>query len=126
MDADLYQDLTKRTEVYTQASYQFDSANSFGQNDRIRFLSLMYCTGKLNGEAGEVAEKVFKAFRDEGGHLTEDIIVALSKELGDVLWYVARIAGILDLSLSAVMEENIAKLTSRQERGTLDGSGDDR
>ena len=50
----------------------------------------------------------------------------MAKELGDVLWYVAQLASELDLDLNQVAEANLQKLLSRQRRGVLSGSGDDR
>jgi NTP pyrophosphatase (non-canonical NTP hydrolase) len=50
----------------------------------------------------------------------------MSKELGDVLWYVAQIASELGLDLDEVAQANLEKLLSRQRRGVLSGSGDDR
>ena len=50
----------------------------------------------------------------------------MSKELGDVLWYVAQLASELDLSLDDIAKQNLEKLFSRQARGVLSGSGDDR
>jgi NTP pyrophosphatase (non-canonical NTP hydrolase) len=50
----------------------------------------------------------------------------MGKELGDVLWYVAQVATELGLDLDAIAEGNIEKLLSRQRRGVLSGSGDNR
>jgi NTP pyrophosphatase (non-canonical NTP hydrolase) len=50
----------------------------------------------------------------------------MAKELGDVLWYVAQIATELDLDLDDIGAANIDKLLSRQRRGVLSGSGDER
>ena len=47
-------------------------------------------------------------------------------ELGDILWYVAACASELGINLSYIAERNTAKLLSRQERGVLGGSGDER
>ncbi len=93
--------------------------------------ALTYCGLKLNGEAGEFAEHLGKALRDDGwGYrvpsLTIDRHAKLIKELGDVLWYVAAAAHELGLDLSTVAQANIDKLASRAERGQLQGSGDDR
>ena len=88
--------------------------------------NLLYPTLGLCGEAGEVAEKVKKMVRDDGGELTVARRDALAGELGDVLWYVAQLATEAGLELSEVAEGNLAKLRSRQERAVLQGSGDDR
>ena len=80
----------------------------------------------LCGEAGEVAEKVKKTLRDDGGVLSDDRRDALSRELGDVLWYLSQLATEAGLDLEEIASENLAKLFSRQERGVLRGSGDDR
>jgi NTP pyrophosphatase (non-canonical NTP hydrolase) len=88
--------------------------------------NLLYPTLGLCGETGEVAEKVKKMVRDDGGVLTADRRAALARELGDVLWYVAQVATEADLDLDAVATENLAKLLSRRERDVLAGSGDDR
>lgn len=80
----------------------------------------------LNGEIGEVTEKIKKIFRDSSGVITEEKKLDLSKELGDVLWYLTEVASSLELELNDIAEMNIAKLTSRKERGVLHGSGDDR
>ena len=80
----------------------------------------------LAGEAGEVAEQVKKAIRDDQGLLTDQRRAALKKELGDVLWYVAALCSELDLDMADVAQTNLDKLASRKERGVLHGEGDDR
>ena len=87
---------------------------------------LLYPTLGLCGEAGEVAEKVKKMLRDDDGVLTDERRAALSKELGDVLWYVAQVATEAGLDLDEVAGANLDKLLSRRDRGVLQGSGDDR
>ena len=88
--------------------------------------SIVYPTMGMVNEAGEVAGKVKKIFRDRGGEITEADRQALKKELGDVLWYLAQICTELDLSLQEVAEANLTKLFSRLERGQIRGDGDER
>ncbi len=85
---------------------------------------IVYPTLGLVNEAGELAGKVKKIFRDKGGVISEDDRNALKFELGDVLWYLAQIATELNLSLDEVAEANIAKLSSRLERNQIQGEGD--
>ena len=104
-----YQDRSRATAVYPGA----------GDN-------LLYPTLGLCGEAGEVAEKVKKMVRDDAGVLSDERRAAISKELGDVLWYVAQIATEAGLDLDEIAAANLDKLLSRRDRGVLQGSGDDR
>jgi NTP pyrophosphatase (non-canonical NTP hydrolase) len=110
-----YADAASRTAVYPKVALQGGQPTG-----------LIYSAMGLAGEAGEVAEQVKKFMRDDGGTLREERRQKLIRELGDVLWYVAAVASDLGVSLDEVAEANIAKLASRQERGVLGGSGDDR
>jgi NTP pyrophosphatase (non-canonical NTP hydrolase) len=73
-----------------------------------------------------VAEQAKKAIRDDGGLVTDERRAAIAKELGDVLWYTAQVATELGLELDEIAQQNLDKLLSRQRRGVLSGSGDDR
>ena len=84
-----YQQRSRATAVYPDAG------------DNLTYPALGLC-----GEAGECAEKVKKAIRDDGGVLSDE-----------------RRAG---LDLDEIAEENLAKLLSRRDRGVLQGSGDAR
>lgn len=108
LDFETYQACAKATAVYP------DDA-------RIIYPALGLC-----GEAGEVAELVKKALRDEGGEFSEERRVKLQMEISDCLWYCAQLATDLGLSLEGIAAANLQKLRSRQERGVLGGSGDDR
>lgn len=88
--------------------------------------ALSYATLGLVGEAGEVANKVKKIYRDKGGVMTDEDRQTIAAELGDVLWYVADLCGQLGYRLDDVCLQNIAKLDSRRSRGVLEGSGDSR
>ncbi len=80
----------------------------------------------LVNEAGEVAGKIKKIFRDKGGEISEETRSALKAELGDVLWYVAQLCTELGLSLDEVAAYNLEKLYDRLERGKIRGEGDNR
>ncbi len=80
----------------------------------------------LNGEAGEVAEKVKKIIRDKNGEISAEDRVELGKELGDVLWYTAVFANQLGIDLDDIARDNISKLADRKRRNVLKGSGDNR
>lgn len=108
MNFDDYQSLTKTTAIYPDVGT--------GSNTELSYLAL-----GLMGEAGEVAEKIKKKIRD--GKFDER---ETAKELGDVLWYAARLAAALNCDFSEVAKINIDKLFSRKERGVLQGSGDNR
>ena len=109
MDLSEYQHRSRATAVYP------------GAGDNLTYPALGLC-----GEAGEAAEKVKKALRDDGGVLTDERRAALAAELGDVLWYVAQLATEAGLDLDEIAEDNLAKLLSRKERNVLQGSGDTR
>jgi len=87
---------------------------------------VIYPTLGLVNEAGEVAGKIKKVFRDKDGEINAETISALKAELGDVLWYLAQVATELDLTLDDIAEYNIAKLMDRLERGKIQGDGDNR
>ena len=87
---------------------------------------VIYPTLGLVNEAGEVAGKIKKIFRDKDGVIGEAEKEALKAELGDVLWYIAQVCSELNLSLDEVAEANIAKLLDRQARGKIQGDGDNR
>jgi NTP pyrophosphatase (non-canonical NTP hydrolase) len=80
----------------------------------------------LTNEAGEVAGKIKKIFRDKDGVMDQGDVLALKSELGDVLWYLAQLATELGLSLDEIASHNIDKLQDRLSRGKIHGDGDDR
>jgi len=109
MDFTKYQRLSRTT-----ASYP-NKGNNF-----------IYPTLGLAGEAGEVVEKIKKVIRNDGGKLSPKTRKAIAQELGDVLWDLAQLATELRLSLDEIAETNLKKLFSRQARGKINSSGDNR
>jgi len=87
---------------------------------------IVYPTLGLVNEAGEVAGKIKKIFRDKAGVISEEDRQSLKGELGDVLWYLTQICTNLDLTLEEVAEYNLDKLFSRLDRGVIKGEGDNR
>ena len=106
---DLYENLAGQTAI-------------FPKDKALEYLAL-----GMTSEAGEVAGKVKKLIRDgedvEGFEMKK---LAIASEIGDVLWYCAMMAKEVGVPLNDIMKENLKKLHSRKERGTLSGSGDDR
>jgi NTP pyrophosphatase (non-canonical NTP hydrolase) len=80
----------------------------------------------LANEAGEVLGKLKKIVRDDGGVVSAEAKAALASELGDVLWYLAALAGELGLSLGEIGQANLDKLADRAARDAIRGSGDQR
>jgi NTP pyrophosphatase (non-canonical NTP hydrolase) len=112
---------------------QLNEYQSKAKQTAIYRYPLVYTVLKLNGEAGELAEKVGKLLRDQGSdaypngfHYPMSHREALKAELGDVLWYVAAIASDLGLTLEDVAQSNLNKLADRAQRGVLSGNGDAR
>ena len=78
------------------------------------------------GVIGELAEHVKKAVRDDDGELTVERKMALAKELGDAMWYIAVMAHELGMTLEEVGQLNLDKLADRARRGVIKGQGDER
>lgn len=125
---DEYQHRTRDTAVYP------------GQG---MFGGALYAAMALNEEAGEVAGKVAKFIRKGSGwdellaygaadddafieDYPDELVLAVSKELGDVLYQAARVADEFGLNLSDVATENIDRLADRMARNVIIGEGDNR
>lgn len=80
--------------------------------------ALSYLALGLNGEAGEVADEVKKAIRNDGA-ISAARRTKILEEVGDVLWCVARIAIEFDASLADIAQANIDKLEARRRTNTL-------
>lgn len=107
-----YQDHTQQTAVYPES----------GTGSK---LALAY-VGLGLGEAGEVQGKIKKILRDDPQAQEEGYGLKVAAEMGDVLWYIARLADELGYTLGEIAHMNLDKLYERQRQGTLKGAGDDR
>jgi NTP pyrophosphatase (non-canonical NTP hydrolase) len=85
-------------------------------------LGQVYALLGLVNETGEVAEHVANSL--ETGENID--VQAVAKELGDVEWYQNAVATEFGFKMSEIAQANLDKLFSRKERGTLQGSGDNR
>lgn len=99
-----------------------------------------YMTYGLMAEVGEIADKVAKWKRKGIARIDSDCLVfntsdvaevterkkELMAEAGDVLWELAGLCYVCGFTLQQVADMNLDKLHSRQERGVIDGNGDNR
>lgn len=77
---------------------------------------MMYPALGLIGECGEVAKKIKKLIRDDGGDMTEERKCAIAKELGDCCWYLANIC--CDTNHDLIMMHDMRRAsTVHQVRG---------
>lgn len=84
----------------------------------------MYFILGLAGESGEIAEKVKKVIRNDGGDYSTLDREDMARELGDVLWYLSMLADTFGVSLEDVAQKNLAKLADRKDRDVIRSTGD--
>jgi NTP pyrophosphatase (non-canonical NTP hydrolase) len=107
MDFDQFQSDAKSTARYP---------GSDGDNRGLG--GLMYAGLGLCGEAGEVAEQIKKAYRNDG-LLTRRRRDRIEDELGDALWYCATVATEANLSLEYVAGQVLRKLRDRADNESI-------
>lgn len=109
----------------TLDEYQAAAERTFiVEKDKIPYLLM-----GLSSECGEVLGKAKRVIRDTVvpfDDMSYETRKEIAMELGDVLWYVATLAGYLQFDLSRVAEMNTAKLDRRMQADLITGSGDDR
>jgi NTP pyrophosphatase (non-canonical NTP hydrolase) len=90
---------------------------------RLETADEQYALQNLVSEVGELFGHLAKARRD-GRKPEHEMLV--KKELGDILWSLAVVAADNGWTLEDIAQSNLNKLFSRRDRGTLQGSGDNR
>lgn len=90
-----------------------------GSNDVV--VSVYKNTGDYVGNI-VVDRVVFSAPPKDAGYLVEELMY----EVGDIMWFCAGLARQFGWSLENVCWANLNKLSSRQERGVIEGDGDNR
>lgn len=114
--------------------------------------NLVYPVLGIVGEAGELADKVKKLWRNKFNELQQQTIEGsrthvevdqavmtmtttfiddklrqeLVKEMGDILWYLWAFAEELGVTLDYVARTNVAKISDRAKRGVVCSQGDNR
>jgi NTP pyrophosphatase (non-canonical NTP hydrolase) len=119
---DDYQDAAKTTAMYLN---KVKEAYPELPTEILKVLGISYAANGL-GEVGEVQGKVKKIIRDAGGVISEETKLEISKEIGDVMWYIMAICEEFDLRMEDVAQQNYDKLISRKKRGMIGGNGDNR
>lgn len=99
---------------------------TFSYRNKARFWDRAEACENLTVEAGVVAENVKKTIRDHDGVLQENRQANIKRALKAVVLALASIARDSETTLEKCAKMNLDKLRSRQERGKLKGSGDDR
>ena len=92
---------------YQRAAMRTDNKD---QTEEERMLDALF---GLCGEAGEVMD-AYKKHRFQGHESYKDEMII---ELSDTLWYAAKLADVLGVTLGEVMERNIEKLKKRFPEG---------
>lgn len=80
----------------------------------------------LISQVGVVCEMAKKATRDDGGRVTFGRRKKIFEALRLILGVLNGMCNLYPFTLTEVAEANIAKLKSRQQRGVINGSGDNR
>jgi len=103
MDFETYKEWTRTTAVYPKD------------------IEEQYLVLGMANEVGEFIGKCKKELRGDGVTLEDKV-----GELGDVMWYIARLFDHYDLTQADVLHQNFLKLTDRKKRGVIKGDGDKR
>ena len=80
---------------------------------------LMTAAFGMSAEAGEFTEVVKKIFL-QGKPYNEDNVFHMTRELGDLCWYLAQACIALNITFEEVLEMNYEKLSARYPAGSFD------
>jgi len=79
---------------------------------------LMTAAFGMSAECGELVEIIKKIFL-QGKSYSEENVLHMKKEAGDVLWYMSQLCIALDTTFEELMEINYQKLSARYPEGTF-------
>jgi len=111
-DAEIYEICNQRKEPLAANDYQ-KQAMTFLNPKLSRKDVLINGVMGLCGESGEAID-IVKKHLHQGHPLDKE---KLSKELGDIAWYLAETAYALDLPLEKILRDNLEKLKNRYPEG---------
>lgn len=111
VDLGEYDEFVRRLFVPLRNAYTSVSANG----------DMLLAVLGLQEEIGEVSRLIKRQIRDGVREPS-----ALKKELGDVCYWLTFLIGQLGFTLEEVIATNIAKLSDREKRGVIRGTGDNR
>lgn len=100
-----YQELTNKTDGYSTVYKTAEVVPDY----------VYYALG-LAGEAGETVDQVKKICREGGMPCDQERMVKILHELGDCLWYIARLSDAMGFTLEEVANSNIVKLEARYNK----------
>src|SRR5579872_4947450 len=106
-DAKLIVDLKSAFDSYANAAAEFDMTKGKPQQ-------LQHAITGLAAEAGEVLGKFNKILRDKNGKIEDEDRLAITLELGDVMWFVAAVARSINVPFHVIPLANIEKLVGRR------------
>lgn len=121
--------ITNKIDHMSFAEYlaKTDDTAVYPESNTGKVSELSYLGIAFIGEAGELVNNVKKIIRNGPGMdynvyenvSNHDLICKIREEMGDVLWYYARLCGFFNWSLDEIMQENIDKLRLRKIAGQL-------
>lgn len=113
-------EIAQHFEGYVEPTDDHESVNSFAE------YSIQ--DAMVVGNNSDTAKKRIRD-KKEPIEVNEDFDfnkLAVAKELGDLLYYLARLAAAFGYTLEEIAQINVDKLSSRMARNAISGSGDNR
>ena len=124
--------MLKMQTVISLHHYQNESRKTWRKHES-KELELLEASNGLASEAGEVCGKIQKLARSDNGSFAELLAggfkalrEAIMLEIGDVMYYCARVADFFGFTLEEAANANLRKLEKRYNENKIQGNGDNR
>lgn len=119
IDTQKYIEFVKETTSQSSINYdkfteRLTELNSGGVN----VSQLVTASLGLTAESGEFTE-IVKKIVFQGKPYTEENVIHMKKELGDICWYLAQACMALDTNFEEILNMNYEKLSARYPEGTF-------